>query len=257
MSIVYYNDLDRETIYGTKAVGVPEDIDQRNTQKIEKIMMWAKLFIGVVDKVRNDEQMVDIIYGSKNEITSAPKQSYERVKIIGSYGVDETGEFWGRRRLPKLGSEVLCAFVGMQEEHPVILGGIITERDKDVIAENESDGTDENEIFVNGLFKMTVYPDGQLNISNDEYTLTIDKDGNVDIVASGDYNIDASEINFNNGTKGVARLDDAVKVNITATQIAGLGLIAGPYPVTAPVPLNNFDANGKIIESSNSVKAGD
>jgi len=88
--------------------------------------------------------------------------------------------------------------------------------------------------------------------------------GNCIIVAEdGNVTIDGTEINFNTGTKGVARLDDSTLVDSVTDEIMITWIdlvttaINGLAPGSILPPETPSDITGKINSASATVKAGD
>lgn len=86
----------------------------------------------------------------------------------------------------------------------------------------------------------------------------IQKGDDVEHKAVGTHAINASEVNLNNGSKGVARLDDAVLSTsvddpIFWTWIAAVATLVAGLGVVAPIPTQLL---AKITSASTSVKAG-
>ncbi|MCK5235757.1 MAG: hypothetical protein KAR06_02135 [Deltaproteobacteria bacterium] len=98
------------------------------------------------------------------------------------------------------------------------------------------------------------------------------KGDNVTHTAKGTHAIEAKEVNFNKGSKGVARKDDATIINVSTdsafvtwlalvdtfikacTSPVNMAAASVVYLAAQPAPLTKAD--GKITEASDSVKAG-
>ncbi len=127
----------------------------------------------------------------------------------------------------------------------VILGTEINE-DGNIVNENGVSVLDDRESV---CLKFTITKD-----STEVASLKINKKGEVTaslpkLVLSNGNN--ATDITINNGTKGVARLDDEIEVEISG--LVSKGVIAGSG-ITDGTP---YTFKGKISQASNSVKVGD
>jgi len=113
--------------------------------------------------------------------------------------------------------------------------------------------------------------------------INIDVAGNIEIVGAGTIKMTGTEVNFNAGEKGVARLDDEVKIDsdtdstfisylqaiADALITSGTGVLDGgaAYKTAIVAKLASIgvtsgstapnSATGKVTESSDTVKAGD
>lgn len=123
-----------------------------------------------------------------------------------------------------------------------------------------------------GNVEVNIDSGKEVNIkSSDGANILIDSEGNIKIIS-----VSGKEVNINNGDKGVARLDDKIKSTSTddstfwtwfaSTLITFLnththsGVTTGPGvsgPTVVPISSSPSSLTGKIIESSDSVKAGD
>ena len=108
-----------------------------------------------------------------------------------------------------------------------------------------------------GSFTVTQKGDYILDIDGN---VTVNSTANIDVNSDGDTTIDASEVNFNNGSNGVARLDDSTTIDeitdstfLTWTTAVST-FINGLAPGTVVPPVQMV---GKITSSSSTVKAGD
>jgi len=238
----YYNDLDDDVIYTEKSIG--DDLDRRaeNKARAEKNMEFYKLHVGTVIKF-NEEQTVDIQDGEVSEDGSIPRRIYKNCRICGNFGEDENEEFYGDKFPVKKGTRVLYGFVQGHEQVPIILGLFLAPvKNNKSITLCKNENTDKDHFYQNGKLKIRKKENGDYEIETEKAKFQVTNDG--DIV-------------MNEGSKGVARKDDETEVYIKASEIASLGLIAGPYTVTAPSPTNQVTSKGKITESSDTVKAGD
>jgi len=93
--------------------------------------------------------------------------------------------------------------------------------------------------------ELTADAEGNVTITNAK-DVTVNIEGDVNVNATN-ANVTADEVNLNNGSKGVARKDDAVEVTIP------IGAIITPTGANT----NQYIATGKINGASGSVKAGD
>lgn len=164
MEDFYYNDLDIDTIYGNDAVGSGEDIIQRKNIENDISMKFAKLFVGTVMEVDNDNQIVNVQHGSLKQKT--PRRIYRDCKILGSFGADENDVFWGFKQLPKKGSEVVCGFLLNFEEQPIVLGGIITREKEIAINDVSKENVDKDGYYKNGDIELWMKEDGTFELKN-------------------------------------------------------------------------------------------
>lgn len=103
---------------------------------------------------------------------------------------------------------------------------------------------------------------GKVVIDEDDIKATNPNGAVVELTGDGDVKVHGGEVNMNEGTQGVARLQDTVEVTISPTDLAVLAsalLLTGVFTPSGnppapgpPVPLTN----GQITSASTSVKAG-
>lgn len=144
----------------------------------------------------------------------------------------------GLVNIPEVGDQVLVGFVRGDVNSPLILNRIYNDekrpplsKKKEIVLRHHKDTTT----------KLTIDAEGALIIQqSDDTKISIAQDGNIDIIANG-------EININNGEKGAARKDDEIEVTVK-----GFFIIEGGLPVKKDKKLK-----GTIKSSSQTVLIGD
>jgi hypothetical protein len=99
-----------------------------------------------------------------------------------------------------------------------------------------------------------------IRIQHQAFTLRILDSKVIEFTPQGDVQVPTTEkvqIGDQGSQAAVGRVGDAVRVQLTAADVASLGLEAGGDPVTAPAPATFVDVDGTIIEGSGSLEAGD
>ena len=188
-NVLYYNDLDFDTIYGDAAVGTPVHKEIQETNYAQQRKMHMLLFYGTVIKINNVGRCVDIQHGSIKSNKGIQRRVYRGCRVMGGAGADENGVYWGFTQLPKMGSEVICGFINGAEEQPIVLGGIITEEMDAAMSECSSENVDKNGYYRNKDLKIRKKDDGTYKIENANASVEILPNGTINILGAVAINL--------------------------------------------------------------------
>ena len=180
---MYFDDLDRETIYGTQGITESEDLEVEVSNKEKLTNFFGKLYGGTVTAVDKDRLTVDIQHGEVGDVY--PDKQYRGCKIMNMGTTDENDVFDGDAKIPKKGSKIIYAFLVGVEDQPIILGTILT-REKTVAVKEVADNAGEDDQYYrNGKLKIYKKKDGEFKIENDNAEFEMLNDGNININKGG------------------------------------------------------------------------
>jgi len=247
--MIHFDDIDETVLGPDESITERNTIDDEDSRVDRSRYEGLELFLGTVTSQDTDTLTVTVTVGEVRENKTG--KEFKDCLVLGLGGADDDndGKLDGLFKLPKQGTRVVLALIGGQEVQPVVLGSIIMPINSDA-KEDIEDDADVSKDFVerNGELKITKKNDGNYKLENDEATVEVKDDG---------------EINFNDGDKGVARKDDKIKVDATTASALISYLTTHTHNVTAlgsptgpPIPPTVTSFEGKISESSDKVKAG-
>ena len=241
--IIYFNDLDLNTIYGSSTVGERESVMHDRRIRKAKDLEFLKTFVGTVIKVDNDAQTVDVQHGKVSP--GVTRKQYINCRVLGVGGSDVDGNNFGFSQLPKVGTEVLCTFILGIEDQPIVMGGYSSKSRSNANTDNANNSTDKNTYYKNG--KLI-----EIRKDTGDYILKNDGGARFDLFENG-------ELILNQGGLGAARKLDETKItNITdnafltwTTVVSAFINAIAPGTVTPPTSMK-----GEITKASKTVKIG-